>query len=155
MHKRLPQLGAASLALLLGACVGVGGYTFWYAQGASYLSNDPRACVNCHVMRDQYDGWQKASHHAIATCNDCHVPHDFIGKYMSKMLNGYHHSRAFTFQDFHEPIRIKPHNAANLEANCRRCHSEMVEQIDTHHAPEQQAMACVHCHRDVGHGPIR
>jgi cytochrome c nitrite reductase small subunit len=134
MHERLPQLGAASLALLLGACVGVGGYTFWYAQGASYLSNDPRACVNCHIMRDQYD---------------------FIGKYMSKMLNGYHHSRAFTFQDFHEPIRIKPHNADNLEANCRRCHSEMVEQIDTHHAPEQQAMACVHCHRDVGHGPIR
>jgi cytochrome c nitrite reductase small subunit len=50
--------------LLLGA----GGYTFFYARGASYLSSDPRMCVNCHIMRDQFDGWQKASHHAFARC---------------------------------------------------------------------------------------
>jgi cytochrome c nitrite reductase small subunit len=101
---------AAALLLALGVCLGLGGYTFWYAQGASYLSNDPLACVNCHIMREQYDGWQKGPHHAVATCNDCHAPHDFIPKMASKMRNGWNHSRAFTMQDFHEPIRITPPN---------------------------------------------
>lgn len=33
-----------------GLAVGVGGYTFVYARGASYLTNDPAACANCHVI---------------------------------------------------------------------------------------------------------
>jgi cytochrome c nitrite reductase small subunit len=71
-------------------------------------------------MREQYDGWQHASHHAFATCNDCHLPHDTLAhKLFVKASNGYHHSRAFTFQDFAEPIRIKPGNSQVLEANCR------------------------------------
>ena len=80
--------------------LGAGGYTFYYAQGASYLSNDPQACVNCHIMREQFDGWQKASHHAFAACNDCHVPHDFFGKWLAKASNGYHHSEAFHLWEF-------------------------------------------------------
>src|SRR5687768_12330901 len=74
-----------------GGLFGLGCYTFVYAQGASYLSNDPKACVNCHIMRDHYDGWLKASHHAVATCNDCHTPHEIIPKYFSKAENGFWH----------------------------------------------------------------
>ena len=70
------------LCILIGSALGTGAYTVRYAEGFSYLSNDPKACVNCHIMRDQYDGWQKASHHANATCNDCHVPHEFVPKYV-------------------------------------------------------------------------
>jgi hypothetical protein len=29
-------------------------------------------CVNRHIMQPQYDSWQKASHHSITTCIDCH-----------------------------------------------------------------------------------
>lgn len=76
--------GLGVLGLLLAAVVGVflglSASTFTYAEGTSYLSNDPRACVNCHIMREQYDAWQKSLHHANATCNDCHVPHDLVGK---------------------------------------------------------------------------
>ncbi len=68
------------LAALVGVLCGVGAYTFYYAKGASYLSNDPQACVNCHIMREQFDSWQKSSHHAAATCNDCHVPHSLIAQ---------------------------------------------------------------------------
>src|ERR1043166_9012093 len=100
---------------MLGVLAGMGGYTFYYAKGAAYLSNDPKACVNCHIMRDQYDSWQKASHHSFAMCNDCHVPHDFVGKWLTKAGNGYHHSEAFTLQNFHEPIQIRPSNAAVLK----------------------------------------
>jgi len=40
---------AVVLACLLGIPTGVGAFTFVYAKGFSYLSTDPRACVNCHV----------------------------------------------------------------------------------------------------------
>jgi cytochrome c nitrite reductase small subunit len=139
------------LSLLFGAFVGAGGYTFYYAEGASYLSNDPRACVNCHIMREQYDSWQKASHHAVAACNDCHVPHDLLGKYLTKASNGYHHSRAFTLQDFHEPIRIRPVNLRVLNHNCVACHAELTSEIRGH-AGDEGEMNCVRCHDGVGHG---
>ena len=48
----------------VGLALGVGAYTLVYARGASYLTNDPAACANCHVMREQYDGWTAGSHRA-------------------------------------------------------------------------------------------
>ena len=70
-----------ALAVALGVPLGLGGFTFRYAEGLSYFSTDPRACANCHIMQPQYDAWQKASHHTVATCVDCHLPQAFIPKY--------------------------------------------------------------------------
>ncbi len=136
--------------MLLGVVAGSGGYTFYYAEGASYLSNDPRACVNCHIIREQFAGWQNSSHHAAATCNDCHVPHDFIGKYWVKATNGYHHSRSFTLQDFHEPIQIRPGNREVLNRNCVYCHADLTSEI-RHADAATTTMDCVRCHDAVGH----
>lgn len=144
------RIGIIALAVLAGAGGGVGLFTFGYAQGASYLTNDPQACVNCHVMREQYDGWTRGSHHAVATCNDCHAPHDFIGKYSTKARNGWNHSLAFTLGGFHEPIRITARNREITEAACRHCHADLVEAIDQH-APSGEGLSCIRCHRDVGH----
>jgi cytochrome c nitrite reductase small subunit len=72
------------LAILLGVVIGLGAYTFIYAKGYSYLTNNPAACANRHVMQAEYDAWQKSSHHSVATCNDCHTPHNLIGKYAVK-----------------------------------------------------------------------
>ena len=100
----------------------------------------------------QYDSWQKASHHAVAGCVDCHLPSGFPGKYVAKALNGYHHSRAFTFQDFHEPIQITPRNAEILQENCLRCHEDLVHALVTGATTDRDAIRCVHCHQTVGHG---
>ncbi len=143
------------LSALVGVLIGLGSFTFYYAEGASYLSNDPNACANCHVMREHLDGWQKASHHQVATCNDCHIPHEFGPKYLAKMENGFWHSKGFTLQDFPEPIRIKPKNRAVLQENCVDCHAELVSQIATHSGDEGQMLDCVGCHTGVGHGPSR
>jgi cytochrome c nitrite reductase small subunit len=144
--------GLAVLAGFVGMLLGAGGYTFFYAEGLSYLSSDPKACVNCHIMRSQYESWQKGSHHAVAVCVDCHLPHDFIGKYMAKAENGYHHSKGFTLQDFHEPIMIKARNAAILQENCIACHGELAHQLLSGVAGDPAQVQCVHCHSAVGHG---
>ena len=131
--------------------VGIGVVTFVFAEGASYLSTDPRACANCHIMNSQYDSWQKASHHTVATCIECHLPDGFFGKYVAKAENGWNHSKAFTLQNFPEPIRITPKNAAILQDNCLRCHADLVHaQVSR----EEGAPKCVHCHADVGHGEL-
>jgi cytochrome c nitrite reductase small subunit len=143
------------LSTLIGVLAGAGGYTFYYAQGYSYFSNDPRACTNCHIMRDQYDGWEKASHHGFAVCNDCHMPHDFFGKWQTKVSNGYLHSEAFTLQNFHEPIRIRPSSAGVLNANCIYCHRNFVREITGHRVIQDEELYCVRCHTSVGHGPTR
>jgi cytochrome c nitrite reductase small subunit len=141
----------ALLAILVGLLLGLGGYTALYAKGASYLSDDPRACVNCHVMREAFDTWQNSSHHARATCNDCHIPHDFLGHWGVKALNGYHHSEAFTRQNFHEPIQIRPGNAAVLNANCLRCHGEFVSEITAARVHADKDLYCARCHAGAGH----
>jgi cytochrome c nitrite reductase small subunit len=147
---------ALVLCVALGVVLGLGGYTFWYAEGASYFSNDPRACVNCHIMREHYDGWQRASHHAVAGCNDCHMPHDNLASALfCKAENGFWHSKGFTFQDFHEPIRIRPKNARILQANCVRCHQELVGDLLHLGAFGDETDSCVRCHTSVGHGPPR
>ncbi len=84
------------LSLALGVLLGAGATTLATSEALSYLSDDPRACANCHIMRDLYDGWQKAGHHAYATCNGCHLPHALIPKYLSKAENGFWHSKGFT-----------------------------------------------------------
>ena len=136
---------------LIGLFIGVGSYTFYYARGYSYLLDDPQACVNCHIMREQYDGWQKASHHAVATCNSCHVPHDIVGKYLTKAENGFWHSYGFTFQNFHEPIQIRERSRLILQENCLYCHSMFVSAIANHVGADQ--VDCIQCHRGVGHDP--
>jgi cytochrome c nitrite reductase small subunit len=143
---------AVALAVLLGLLAGIGGYTLLYAEGLSYMSDDPKVCANCHIMQPQYDSWQKASHHTVATCVACHLPHDFIGKYYSKAENGYHHSKAFTFQDFHEPIMIKERSSRILQDNCLQCHGDLVHEQIARAAGGAGEVQCVHCHRSVGHG---
>lgn len=145
----------AVLCVTAGVFLGAGVYTFIYAKGYSYLSNDPRACANCHIMREHFDGWQKASHHAAAVCNDCHVPAAFVPKYISKMRNGFWHSKGFTFQDFPEPIRIRPVNRETLQQNCIRCHTALVDEVVRGGHPSTGELYCVKCHETVGHGPIR
>ena len=103
----------------------------------------------------EYDGWQKASHHAVATCNDCHVPHETIPKYLVKAENGFWHSKGFTLQDFPEPIRLRPVSLKVLQVNCVSCHRDLTNDILGRGSTGSETTDCVHCHAAVGHGPQR
>ncbi|MCC7350474.1 MAG: cytochrome c nitrite reductase small subunit [Phycisphaerales bacterium] len=152
----LPISGLAFIiAIVLGVVLGLGAFTFDYGEGLSYFSTDPKACVNCHIMRSEYDSWQKSSHHASARCVDCHLPHELIPKFIAKADNGYRHSARFTFNDFHEPIMITPRNARILQDNCLKCHGDFVHEIVRGSTTAKDAVKCVHCHSSVGHGPMK
>ena len=139
-----PLAAAFALALFAGLSL----FTMIEGQAFSYFSTRSEACANCHVMQAQLEGWQRGSHHAVASCSDCHIPTTLVAKYLAKAENGWHHSRAFTTGGFSEPIRIKAKNAAILEANCRRCHADAI----AHTNPGPRApIPCVHCHAHVGH----
>lgn len=137
-----------AIGLCLGGAIGVGLFTFVYARGASYLTNDPKACANCHVMQSYYDAWMKSSHHAVATCNDCHTPAGFIPKYLTKAENGFWHSYAFTTGWFPDPIRITPRNRRVAEGACKKCHEQIVEDLA---GPGGGGGSCIRCHGAVGH----
>ena len=152
MVKRILQSSnfwSVVIALVIGTAVGLGGYTFLYAKGGSYLTNNSSACANCHIMNDQYDGWIKSSHRAVAGCNDCHTPHNVVSKYVTKASNGFWHSFAFTSGRFHEPIRIKKRNHEITEGACRNCHEDIVHAIEGDH--RMGRISCVSCHATVGH----
>jgi cytochrome c nitrite reductase small subunit len=150
---RTGTAGYIFLGTLIGLTIGVGIYTFVYARGASYLTNDPAACANCHIMQDQYDGWLTGPHRSVAVCNDCHTPPGLVPKYATKALNGFWHSYAFTTGDFHEPIRIKGRNQRVTEKACRKCHAPLVLAIEGPEGAHQdgQELSCLRCHSDVGH----
>lgn len=139
-------------ALSIGLAVGVAGYTFVYARGASYLTNDPAACANCHIMSEHYSAWLKGSHHAVAGCNDCHAPHNLVGKYVTKARNGFFHSLYFTTGNFPDPLRITPRNRAVTEHTCRYCHTEITAAIEhPTKRGDQDEISCIRCHKYVGH----
>lgn len=138
------------LGTIIGLAAGIVCYTFVYAKGYSYMTNDPGACANCHVMQQHFDAWTKSSHRAVAACNDCHTPPGLIAKYATKASNGFWHSFAFTSGRFPEPLRIKPHNREVTEKACRKCHDNIVEAIEGVHQ-ERSDLSCVRCHSSVGH----
>ncbi|HYH00702.1 MAG TPA: cytochrome c nitrite reductase small subunit [Terriglobales bacterium] len=143
------SLSTVVLGVLAGVVIGLGMYTFVYAKGYSYLTTDPQACTNCHVMQEHFDAWQKSSHRAVATCSDCHTPHNPITKYVVKAENGFFHSLAFTSGWFPDNISIRPRDARVTEGTCRHCHAEITTSIVGPHSAKD--MSCVRCHFNVGH----
>jgi len=144
------SLWSIAVVIFVGLFIGLGTFTFNYAEGLAYFSDDPQACLNCHVMRPQFEGWNHSSHKNVATCNTCHTPHSFPQKYIIKGINGWNHSFAFTTGNYPDPIRIRGFNADVVQANCIDCHRTLVSQI--HSSVPGEERSCIACHGNVGHG---
>ena len=135
-----------ALLVVAGVMLGLGGFTLVYARGYSYLLDDPNACVNCHIMRDNMSSWTVSSHRTV-TCNGCHTPHELMPKYLTKAEHGVAHSWAFTFGD-PQVIRIKQRSLDVVEHNCVQCHDAMTSNL---RMVDASPPSCVRCHRTVGH----
>ena len=152
----LPKRFLVLFCICGGIIAGLLVYIVYMSRAVSYASDDPGACVNCHIMASSYQSWQRSSHANWATCNDCHVPqHNFVAKYAFKAKDGLYHAAVFTAKA--EPDVIRPRDASYevIMQNCIRCHTQlntefvktgMVKYADTKNG---SAMACWDCHRDV------
>jgi len=152
---RLPVL------LLLGVIVGVGMVIVHSSRAHSYLSNEPETCINCHVMFPSYATWSRSSHREVATCTDCHVPHDNIMRtYFFKAKDGFRHAAVFTARSEPQVIQIKRAGVGVVQENCIRCHNDMVSmtrivEVTGPSHLDTGERSCWDCHRDVPHGTVR
>lgn len=155
--RKMPSIAV----VLVGICVGLSAYTFYMSRAYSYLSDNPRACVNCHIMAPEYATWFHSAHGRVTTCNDCHVPHNnVVNKYFFKAKDGIRHASMFMFRLEPQVIRIRAEGASVVQANCVRCHNELNSKVSTvavgnSAAVHGQGKYCWECHREVPHGRVR
>lgn len=144
----------------VGALAGTAIYLAHISRATSYLSDNPETCINCHVMRPHYASWKHSSHANVATCNDCHVPHDnALYKYAFKAHDGIRHSTIFTLRKEPQVLRATEIAKKVIQANCIRCHASVVDKTNLENNAVHAALlakdtsrACVDCHREVPHG---
>jgi cytochrome c nitrite reductase small subunit len=141
--------------------VGLGLYVIRLSNAVSYLSDDPQACVNCHLMTPQYVTWNHSSHREVAHCNDCHVPHNNVfNKYFFKAKDGLYHASVFTLRAEPQVIKAKPPSVEVIQDNCVRCHVDQVTDakmtgfVKDHHEKRTDRL-CWECHREVPHGRVK
>ena len=85
--------------ILIGIIVGLNINILHISNAVSYLSDDPKACINCHIIFPEFATWERGSHGRVTNCNDCHVPQDNIfRKHFFKTSDGLRHTSMFTFR---------------------------------------------------------
>jgi cytochrome c nitrite reductase small subunit len=169
-----PPRWRVPVLFLLGVATGLLCLVVYISNAVSYLSDKPETCMNCHVMAPEYATWQRGSHGRVATCNDCHVPHDnIVHKYAFKAQDGMRHASMFTFRLEPQVIRIKDAGENAVQENCKRCHEHLIcsvavtnpdmapgggiEEEDEEGEDDESSESprCWHCHREVPHGLVR
>jgi cytochrome c nitrite reductase small subunit len=160
-NKKVVVYGAVFSFLI---AISLFAYTVYASNMLSYLSSDPKACINCHTMHSAYATWEKSSHKNVATCVDCHLPVDsFVEKYKAKAIDGWNHSVAFTLNTYNNNIKISEDGASRVQANCVRCHSSISESLtdnsNNYHSTTEgnieNTRKCWECHKYVPHGKVR
>jgi len=140
--------------IALGLFAGLGVVTIHVSRAPSYLSDSPETCMNCHVMTQAYVTWNHSSHRNVATCNDCHVPHDnIVHTYAFKAKDGLRHASMFTLRMEPQVIQLSAAAVPVVEQNCRRCHEQLVGEVHAR-AWTPGDNRCWDCHREVPHGRV-
>ncbi len=149
-----------SVIVVCGILVGLVIHLLNISNAVSYLSDDPKTCVNCHVMFPEYATWARGSHGRVTNCNDCHVPQDnILRKYMFKASDGLRHASMFTFRMEPQVIRIKDAGKEVVQENCIRCHSNYLHPValrsmGAKSINDDTDRVCWDCHRETPHGKV-
>ncbi|MDR1799014.1 MAG: cytochrome c nitrite reductase small subunit [Bifidobacteriaceae bacterium] len=138
-------------ALFVGTAIGSAAFTLAYAELPAYLGTDPLTCTNCHVMQREYDAWAAGAHANVATCSDCHVPHDnLVHKLVVKAEDGVLHGTKFTFNTYPTNIVIRDSSLAIANQACLECHAELTDSMYQAMGADE-TITCTKCHSGIGH----
>nr|WP_299073001.1 cytochrome c nitrite reductase small subunit [uncultured Allomuricauda sp.] len=146
--------------VLIGSIIGLGLFLMKEGEVVSYMSDNPQACVNCHVMTPVYNSWMHSSHREWVSCNGCHVPQDnMLNAYYFKAMDGLYHASIFTARAEPEVIFMREGSQKVVQNNCIRCHVQQVTQTKyngfiENHEQNRTSRQCWSCHKEVPHGRI-
>ena len=155
-----PHRWKLPVTFILAIFLGLFFYSIYLSKATAYLSDNPETCINCHVMVPQYATWNHGSHREVASCNDCHVPHNnAFSTYYFKAKDGLRHATMFTLRLEPQVIHIKEAGIEVVQQNCLRCHEELImtaEQQVNNKAfhSERESRLCWECHRETPHGRV-
>jgi cytochrome c-type protein NapC len=153
------------------------GVIFWGGFNTALdLANRESFCISCHEMRDNvYEELRGTIHDSNrsgvrATCADCHVPHDWIGKFTRKIQATLHELPHKVLGTIDTPekfaarrLELATHEWRRLKANdsreCRNCHDykHMDHSVqaklaaETHPAAFAAGKTCIDCHKGIAH----
>ena len=155
-----PSKWKIPVILLTGVVAGLFFYIAHISRVASYLSDNPSTCMNCHIMAPQHATWNHSSHRNRTNCNDCHVPHNNVfNKYFFKAKDGIRHATIFTLRKEPQVIFIKEAGKQVVMDNCIRCHQDLlrdekVQNYTSVYNHERSERPCWDCHRETPHGRV-
>jgi len=181
--SRLARLGNFLLrpsTFSLAAVVAIGmisGLVFWGGFNTGMEATNTLAfCTGCHEMRDTvFQEYKETIHYrnrsgVRAICSDCHVPKDWLHKFVRKIQASRELYGKFISGVVDTPEKFETHRMelaqnvwATMKASdsreCRNCHSW--DAMDVHkQQPRARAMmekgqkegkTCIDCHKGIAH----
>ena len=167
-------------SLSLTAVVAIGmmmGLIFWGGFNTGMEATNSLAfCTSCHEMRDTvFQEYKETIHYknrsgVRAICPDCHVPKDWMHKFVRKIQASQELYSKFISGSISTPekfeakrMELAEHVWATMKANdsheCRNCHSW--DAMDAHkqgararskmEKAEKEGRTCIDCHKGIAH----
>lgn len=145
-------------------------------NGVMHVTSTNEFCYGCHIGSDTIvEEYQVSSHFQnergfVATCADCHIPHEFVPKLITKVKatgDVYHQLvGTITLENFesHRPAQAQgvwDRMNDNDSRACRHCHNPDLWQrslqparAQISHNPafwEEKDLTCISCHKGLAH----
>jgi len=140
-----------------------------------YANSEPFCATSCHEMgtlKKEFTGTIHDTNRTgvRATCNDCHVPHEYIPNYLAKLglfsdMWGHYVTGSIDTKEKFEAKRmtLATHEWDRMKASnsqeCRNCHSfdamsaELQKQTPykKHMKAREEGKTCIDCHKGIAH----
>ena len=168
--SRPGTIGVLAVGLAIGA--------FFFGSLGSFMvyANSEQFCANaCHEMQPLLKEHKGTIHDVNrsgvrATCNDCHVPHDYIPNYLAKLglfsdVWGHYvtHSidtkEKFEAKRYELAKRVWVYMKENDSRECRHCHTtakmdpdkQSEKALARHEKGRAEGLTCIECHFAIAH----
>jgi cytochrome c-type protein NapC len=168
--SRPGTIGVLAVGLAIGAL-------FFGSLGSFMVyANSEQFCANaCHEMQPLLKEHKGTIHDVNrsgvrATCNDCHVPHDYIPNYLAKLglfsdVWGHYvtHSidtkEKFEAKRYELAKRVWVYMKENDSRECRHCHTtakmdpdkQSEKALARHEKGRTEGLTCIECHFAIAH----
>lgn len=174
IQKFIGQFNCSSREILL--VFFLGGIVFWGGfNTVMEATNTESFCISCHEMEENvYQEYKSTIHFSNrtgvrATCPDCHVPKDWVHKFIRKVSasNELFHKIIGSVDTPEKFNRKRPQLAQHVwqamedtdSRECRNCHSfnsmdvkaQRIQAQLGHKRAITENKTCIHCHKGISH----